>query len=167
MGGSRSAGSASRGISLEEVAEGGSTALLFAARSGDIESARLLVAAGADVHERAADGNTALNIASHGGHGSLAAFLLDVGADPNTAPLGYTALHAAVLRGTLRDRGVANDDPGAGLPSCARYSSTGRIRTRARSRERRSGAGATTSPSRIDGSAPPRSGSPPGSSRST
>ena len=116
MGGSRSAGSASRGIALEEVAEGGSTALLFAARSGDTESARLLVAAGADVYDRAADGNTALNIAAHGGHGSLAGFLLDEGADPNAAPLGYTALHAAVLRGTLRDRGVANADPGAGLP---------------------------------------------------
>ena len=116
MGGSRSAGSASRGIALEDVAEGGSTALLFAARSGDLDSARLLVAAGADVHDTAADGNIALNIAAHSGHGSLAAFLLDEGADPNAAPLGYTALHAAVLRGTLRDRSVPNDDPGAGVP---------------------------------------------------
>ena len=116
MGGSRSAGSASRGIVLEEVAEGGSTALLFAARSGDLESARLLLAAGVNAHDTAADGNTALNIAALSGHGSLAAFLLDESADPNAAPLGYTALHAAVLRGTLRDRGVPNDDPGAGVP---------------------------------------------------
>ena len=116
MGGSRSAGSASRGIALEEVTLGGSTPLLFAARSGDLESARLLVAAGADVRDTAADGTTALHIAAHSGHGSLAAFLLAEGADPNAAPLGYTPLHAAVLRGTLRDRGVANDDPGAGLP---------------------------------------------------
>ena len=116
MGGSRSAGSASRGIALEEVTLGGNTPLLFAARSGDLASARLLIAAGADVHDTAADGNTVLNVAAHSGHGSLAAFLLDAGADPNAAPLGYTALHAAVLRGTLRDRGVANDDPGAGLP---------------------------------------------------
>ena len=116
MGGSRSAGSASRGIALEEVTEGGSTALLFAARSGDLGSARLLVAAGADVHDAAADGNTTLAIAAHSGHGSLAMFLLERGADPNAAPLGYTPLHAAVLRGTLRDRGVRNDDPGAGLP---------------------------------------------------
>ena len=116
MGGSRSAGSASRGIALEEVVEGGSTALLFAARSGDVESARLLLAAGAEVDDTAADGNTALVVAAHGGHGSLAALLLRAGADPNAAPLGYTALHAAVLRGTLRDRGVANDDPRAGAP---------------------------------------------------
>ena len=116
MGGSRSAGSASRGIALEEVVEGGSTALLFAARSGDVESARLLLAAGADVDDTGADGNPALVVAAHGGHGSVAALLLRAGADPNAAPLGYTALHAAVLRGTLRDRGVPNDDPGAGLP---------------------------------------------------
>ena len=116
MGGSRSAGSASRGIALEEVTLGGSTALLFAARSGDLDSTRLLVAAGADVHDTSADGNTALNIAVHSGHGMLAAFLLDEGANPNAAPLGYTALHAAVLRGTLRDRGVPNDDPAAGVP---------------------------------------------------
>ncbi len=116
MGGSRSAGSASRGIALEKVVEGGSTALLFAARSGDVESARLLLAAGADVDDTAADGNPALVVAAHGGHGSLAALLLRAGADPDAAPLGYTALHAAVLRGTLRDRGVPNDDPGAGVP---------------------------------------------------
>ncbi|MEE8128945.1 MAG: ankyrin repeat domain-containing protein, partial [Vicinamibacterales bacterium] len=79
MGGSRSAGSASGGISLEEVPQGGSTPLLFAARSGDLESARLLVAAGADVEDTTADGNTALVIAAHSGHGSLAAFLLDEG----------------------------------------------------------------------------------------
>ena len=116
MGGSRSAGSASRGIALEEVVEGGSTALLFAARSGDVESTRLLLAAGADVDDTGADGNPALVVAAHGGHGSLAALLLRAGADPDAAPLGYTALHAAVLRGTLRDRGVPNEDPGAGLP---------------------------------------------------
>ena len=116
MGGSRSAGSASGGIALEEVLEGGSTALLFAARSGDVESTRLLLAAGADVRDTAADGNTALVIAAHSGHGSLAGLLLRAGADPNAAPLGYTALHAAVLRGALRDRGVPNDDPGAGPP---------------------------------------------------
>ena len=116
MGGSRSAGSASRGIAVEEVVEGGSTALLFAARSGDVESARLLLAAGAHVDDTAADGNPALVVAAHGGHGSLAALLLRAGADPDAAPLGYTALHAAVLRGTLRDRGVPNDDPGAGVP---------------------------------------------------
>ena len=116
MGGNRSAGSASSGIPLEEVAIGGSTPLLFAARSGDVESARLLLDAGADLHDTAADGNVPLVIAAHSGHASLAAFLLERGAGVNAAPLGYTALHAAVLRGGLRDRRVRNTDPAAGLP---------------------------------------------------
>ena len=115
MGGSRSAGSASQGIPLMEVAVGGSTPLLFAARSGDVESARLLLQAGADLNDTTADGNSVLVIAAHSGHGTLAAFLLDSGADSNAAPLGYSALHAAVLRGDLRDRGVRNTDPGSGL----------------------------------------------------
>lgn len=116
MGGNRSAGSASRGISLEQVELGGSSPLLFAARSGDLISARLLLGAGADLNDRAADGNTPLLIATHSGHGSLAEFLLETGADPNDSPLGYTALHAAVLRGNLRDRRVLNVDPGVGAP---------------------------------------------------
>ena len=116
MGGTRSAGSASGGIALAEVPQGGSTPLLFAARSGDVESAKLLVAAGADVHDAAADGTTVLIMAAHSGHGTLAAYLLGQGAEVNTAPRGYTALHAAVLRGTLRDRRVQNTDPGAGAP---------------------------------------------------
>ena len=115
MGGNRSAGSASAGIPLREVAIGGSAPLHFAARAGDVESARLLLAAGADLHGAAADGNVPLVIAAHSGHGSLAAFLLERGADANAAPLGYTALHAAVLRGNLRDRRMRNPDPGAGL----------------------------------------------------
>ena len=116
MGGNRSAGSAAADTPLEEVPLGGGTAMMFAARSGDTESARLLVAKGANVNDTAADGNTALIVATHSGHGTLAAFLLDQGADATAAPLGYTALHAAVLRGTLRDRGIKNDDPAAGIP---------------------------------------------------
>jgi ankyrin repeat protein len=115
MGGNRGAGSASRDTPIAEVDEGSSTPLLFAARSGDLESARMLVARGAKVNDTVADGNTALIVAAHSGHGSLAAFLLEQGADAKAAPMGYTALHAAILRGTLRDRGVKNADPGAGV----------------------------------------------------
>jgi ankyrin repeat protein len=74
------------------------TALLFAARSGDAESARLLVAAGADVNDALPDGASALIVAAHSGHRQVAMALLERGANPNADRVGYTALHAAVLR---------------------------------------------------------------------
>jgi uncharacterized protein len=83
------------------VTRGGSTALLFAARSGDVESARLLLGAGADVDDALPDGTSALVLAAHSGHGGVAALLLDKGANPDAAAIGYTALHAAVLRSDL------------------------------------------------------------------
>jgi ankyrin repeat protein len=84
-----------------EVERGGSTALLFAARQGNIESARLLLAAGADVNEEAPDGYSVMLLASHSGHGALASYLLEMGADPNAADAGFTTLHTAVLTGGL------------------------------------------------------------------
>ncbi len=77
---------------------GGFTPLLFAARQGSVESARLLLDAGADVNETAPDGASALVVASFSGHGELAAYLLSRGADPDAAGAGYAALHTAVLR---------------------------------------------------------------------
>ena len=84
-----------------EIEQGGYTPLLFAARQGDLESARLLVAAGADVNDAAPLGTSTLVVAALSGHGALAAFLLEQGADPNAAEAGYAAVHAAVLRGDL------------------------------------------------------------------
>jgi uncharacterized protein len=83
------------------VPRGGSTPLLFAARVGDVESARLLLAAGADVNDSLPNGTTALVEAAHSGQQAVGILLLDKGADPNAAEVGYTALHAAVLRSGL------------------------------------------------------------------
>jgi ankyrin repeat protein len=87
---------------IVEVARGGFTPLLFAARLGELESARALIAGGADVNDTAADGSSALGLTSLSGHGELARFLLDRGADPNATRAGYAPLHAAVLRSDLK-----------------------------------------------------------------
>jgi ankyrin len=83
------------------VIRGGSTPLLFAARSGDVESIRLLLDGGADVNDALPDGTSALVLAAQSGNGPAARLLLSKGADPNADGIGYTALHAAVLRSDL------------------------------------------------------------------
>jgi ankyrin repeat protein len=80
------------------VMRGGSTPLLFAARAGDAESAKLLLAAGADANDGLPDGTSALVLAAHSGHRDVALTLLDKGANPNDLGIGYTALHAAILK---------------------------------------------------------------------
>lgn len=86
---------------LDEVDMGGFTPLLFAARIGDLDAARFLLDAGASASEIAPEGSTVLMVAAHSGHGAVAALLLERGADPNATAAGYTALHAAVMRGDL------------------------------------------------------------------
>jgi ankyrin len=98
-----------------EVQQGGFTPLLFAARSGDAASAKILLAAGANLNDTAADGTSALVVAIHSGHDALASLLLDKGADVNAMRGGYSALHIAVRAGkqelvkTLLARGARVD----------------------------------------------------------
>jgi uncharacterized protein len=73
----------------------GFTPLLFAARSGDLESATLLLDAGAKINEAAGDGATPLLVGTVRGFVPMILFLLDRGADPNSAATGYTPLHWA------------------------------------------------------------------------
>src|SRR5206468_12954761 len=68
------------------IPHGGETALMFAARVGDLDSAKLLVAAGAHVNDADAWGVSATTLAEHSGFGDLVEFLLDKGADPNASP---------------------------------------------------------------------------------
>ena len=84
--------------SLENRNLGGFTPLLFAAREDAVESARVLLAAEANVNDTAPTGASALVIAAHSGRGNVAALLLEHRALPDTHGAGYTALHTAVLR---------------------------------------------------------------------
>jgi uncharacterized protein len=85
---------------------GGFTALLFAARGGFTESAKILLDHGADIKAADPDGTSALVLAIINGHFDTAAFLLDHKADPNVADSnGRAALYAAV---DMRDMYLSN-----------------------------------------------------------
>jgi ankyrin repeat protein len=83
----------------EGYANGGLTPLLFAAREGRLEIARLLVAAGANVNAIAGDGKNPLGMAIYNGSFELASWLIDNGADVNHPDAeGFTPLFWAVDR---------------------------------------------------------------------
>jgi uncharacterized protein len=76
---------------------GGMTALLFAARQNDLASAKVLIAAGADLKKPAVDGSSPLLVAVINEHYTLAKYLLDAGADANQSDdKGRTPLYAAI-----------------------------------------------------------------------
>jgi ankyrin repeat protein len=83
--------------SVTPFARGGVTAFLFAAREGDIESARVMLDAGVDINQADVDGTNALVFSIMNQHYSFARFLLERGADPNRLDVkGRGALYAVV-----------------------------------------------------------------------
>ena len=91
-----------RGADVHARSHGGFTPLLFAARTGDVDSARILLGAGANVNEGMAVKGTPggpLLMASASGHEALSIFLLESGADPNVSDGGAAPLHYAVMNG--------------------------------------------------------------------
>jgi len=76
---------------------GGLTALVFAAREGDLDSAKLLVEAGADVNLATTGSWSPLLTAINNRNYRIAAYLLEHGANPNhaNAPFGWTPLYLA------------------------------------------------------------------------
>lgn len=126
-----------RGASIKSRSAGGFSPMMFAARVGDIESARVLLTAGADVNEampyrkpveiprypppppsekKESDGPmpgtgtmTPLLMATASGHEAMAQFLLEQGADPNSKDdYGATALHYAMTQGIAHLNGVTH-----------------------------------------------------------
>ncbi len=84
-----------KGADVHPKPEQPSSPLMRAAENGDIETAKVLFAAGAGVNETPADGAHPLTYAIVVGQTAFAHFLLDQGANPNGAIDGITALHAA------------------------------------------------------------------------
>jgi ankyrin repeat protein len=68
---------------IEEFAAGMLTPLMFAARENDLESAKLLAKAGADLNARGGDGKDALSLAFFDGSYDVADFLIDSHANVN------------------------------------------------------------------------------------
>lgn len=123
------------GAELQARTRQGFTALHFAAREGDVEIARLLVAAGMDVNIRSqpdptikgrgptytatiSAGSTPLLVATVRGQVPLALFLLEHGADPNIGDAGFTPLHwaASTWENDLANPVFGFTDPMGGIP---------------------------------------------------
>src|SRR5215475_1272910 len=95
----RTPATASAAQKIEEFASGWLTPLMFAAREGDLASARLLMAAGADVNAVAGDGKDALGLAIFNGNYDVASFLVESHSNVNRADAqGFTPLFWAVDR---------------------------------------------------------------------
>jgi ankyrin repeat protein len=83
----------------EEFASGWLTPLMFAAREGHVDLARVLVNARADIDAGAGDGKTALAMAIFNGNYAVASYLVDSKADVNKADAQrFTPLFWAVDR---------------------------------------------------------------------
>jgi ankyrin repeat protein len=81
---------------------GNDTALMFASLVGDLASAKLLVAAGANVNDTDAWGVSATAMAAHSKHEDLVEFLLDKGANASADEAGFSAIHPAILHRSTR-----------------------------------------------------------------
>jgi ankyrin repeat protein len=103
---------------VRDAIPGGMSPLLYAARDGRLDSAKLFVSAKADVNQTEANGITPLLMAITNDHADVARFLIDNGAAVNTADWwGRTPLGAAVeIRNRDMGRGGEHDiDRGAAL----------------------------------------------------
>lgn len=90
------------GIDPRQAEPDGTTALHRAARKDDLDTARLLIRAGAKVDAATRYGVTPLYLASVNGSAAMIGELLRAGADPNAAnPGGETALMTAARTGRL------------------------------------------------------------------
>jgi uncharacterized protein len=83
--------------SISPISRGGLTAFLFAAREGDVETAKVMLDAGVDINQTDVDGTSGLVVSIMNKQYTFAKFLLDRGANPNVTDVkGRAALYAAI-----------------------------------------------------------------------
>src|SRR5262245_19489258 len=105
--GDDAAAAAGFGRGRAEPTDGGElTPLIFAARANDVESVKVLLAAGVNINQVSGYGWSPLLVATQNRYYKLGAFLLDHGADPNLANKGgWTPLYLAT-----DNRNIENGD---------------------------------------------------------
>src|SRR5262245_29033317 len=87
---------------------GGLTPLIYAARANDIESVKVLLAAGADINQTTNYGWSSLLVATQNRYYKLGAYLLERGANPNLANKGgWNPLYLATDNRSIE----SGDDP--------------------------------------------------------
>ena len=107
---------------LKTFTKQGFAPIHFAARVGDLESVKLLLAAGVDVNTLTGAGSpapyTPLLIATLRAQTDVALYLLDHGADPNNNAAGFTPLHWAstTWEGYAANPVYGFEDPMSGIP---------------------------------------------------
>jgi ankyrin repeat protein len=83
--------------SISPIARGGFAAIHFTAREGDIETMKVMLAAGVDINQTDVDQTSALVVSIMNKRFAFAKFLLDRGANANLADVnGRTPIYAAV-----------------------------------------------------------------------
>jgi ankyrin repeat protein len=81
---------------------GGVTALLLAARQGNLDAVKALAEGGADLNKASGDGSSAMLVAIQNGHYDVARYLVEKGANVNLAnQKGWTPLYLAVKHRNL------------------------------------------------------------------
>lgn len=102
---------------VQDYAGGWMTALMMAARQGDMEAVRFLVEAGTDVNTVSGDGKNALGLAIFNGHYEIASFLIDKKSDVNRAdaqrftPLFWAVDRRDMEKGANGFAWLVTDDP--------------------------------------------------------
>ena len=80
----------------------GDTALMFTSLVGDLPSAKLRVAAGANVNDKDGWGVSATAMAAHSKYEDLVEFFLENGANASAEEAGFSALHPAIMHRSSR-----------------------------------------------------------------
>ncbi|XP_077573374.1 ankyrin repeat domain-containing protein 29 isoform X2 [Stigmatopora nigra] len=102
------------GANVHDQLNDGATALFLAAQGGHVAVIRQLLASGAKVNQSREDGSTALFKAAMKGHDSVIVELLKFSPSLGLLKNGSTALHAAVVGGSIQSVELllsANADP--------------------------------------------------------